>query len=318
MAGMSVAASSLPGYSNAPLLSGVEQRQSHNEFGGTSGFQYYYDGNPYADAASANAAAGAARDAAAKSVQGTNVNSGTGSVVNTGGPMPSSYSGLVSATGGSTAGPAGGGGGGGVYVPNPDGSGPMLTQAGYENERSQTSAQGSQSAQQAAQIKAASEAAAAADAAHRGDMELAARLQAQAEQTRMGFVSQVAGNTAPHVGATSGPAPDETAARAAAFARAKDQAGMTANAALEGLRAATTSRGVNGSTIEGEGLARIIGGGAGEVNRYTTDQLMSDLNRTADISDRNYQGDITQRGQDMSQLASLLGLITASGGVGAY
>lgn len=128
-------------------------------------------------------------------------------------------------------------------------------------------------------------------------------------------VVQGATPVSPHVdGGVSGQlSPQETAARAAAFARAKDQAGMTANAALEGLRAATTSRGLGGSTIEGEDMARILGGGAGEINNYTGQQLSSDLGRISDVSDRNYAGDITQRGQDMSAKQALLAIINSGG-----
>lgn len=121
-------------------------------------------------------------------------------------------------------------------------------------------------------------------------------------------------NTAPQVtgGGPSGQlSPEETAARAAAFARAKDQAGMTANSALEGLRSATNARGIAGSSIEGEGMARILGGGAGEINDYTGAQLASDLGRSSQVSDRNYQGNITQRGQDLQARQALLALVNS-------
>lgn len=53
------------------------------------------------------------------------------------------------------------------------------------------------------------------------------------------------------------PAPDTTAANAAVFARAKDQAGLNAKSALESLRGQLASRGLLGSGIEGGETARI-------------------------------------------------------------
>lgn len=307
--------------SSAQLQPGVEQRSTYNQIGGANGTQFYYDGHAYADPESANAAARAVADKAVASASGTNINSGSGGIVNTGGAMPSSYSGLVSATGSSTGGSGGGGGagGGGVYVPNPDGSGPLLTQGGYESERSQNSSQAASAAQQAAQIKAASEAAAAADAAKRGDMELAAKLQAQAEKTRMDmFTSMSATPAAPHVDGGN-IAADETQARAAAFARAKEQAGQTALSSLKALHDVMGDSGRMGSSAEASGEAGIIGGAGSDINDFTRDSYINDTNRAAAISDRNYAGDITQRGQDMQRLQSMMALITAGGGsVGAY
>lgn len=131
--------------------------------------------------------------------------------------------------------------------------------------------------------------------------------------SRLTALTSAGGTPAPHVGDETGGAlsPDEIMARNAAFARAKDQAGMTANSALEGLRAATSSRGLMGSTIEGEDMANIIGGGAGEINQYTDKQLASDLGRSAEVADRNYQGNVTQRGQDMQAKQALLALINS-------
>ena len=73
--------------------------------------------------------------------------------------------------------------------------------------------------------------------------------------------------------------------------------------------------GKQGSTVEGGMLSNVVGGARSEVNDFTRDQLISDLNRASGISDRNYQGDITQRGQDLSRQQSLLSMLTASGTV---
>ena len=144
-------------------------------------------------------------------------------------------------------------------------------------------------------------------------MNLAAKLQADAEARRLGYLSTVTGQHPQVAGGNI--AADETAARAAAFARAKEQAGNTANASLKALGDVMAGRGMTGSSVEGSAIADIVGGAQGGVNEFTREQLIQDLNRAAGISDRNYQGAVTQRGQDLSMVPSLMGLITASGGL---
>lgn len=106
---------------------------------------------------------------------------------------------------------------------------------------------------------------------------------------------------------------NEEAARSAAFGRAKDRAGQTALASLTALQNIMAERGLTGSTVEGGATADIIGGAAGGVNEFTRDELMADLNRAAEISDRERSAGLTKRGQDLSYKQSLLGLMSASG-----
>ncbi len=75
------------------------------------------------------------------------------------------------------------------------------------------------------------------------------------------------------------------------------------------------NRGTMGGSAEQAGIAGILGNTAGGVNDITRDQLIMDLNRAADISDQGYQGAITQRGQNLSMVPSLMGLITGGGGL---
>lgn len=148
------------------------------------------------------------------------------------------------------------------------------------------------------------------------DMKLKAQLAAQAEARRLASIQGLMGASG---GASAGAAPggniahDEEGARAAAFGRAKEQAGNTANAALKALEGVMSARGLKGSSIEGSATADIIGGGSDDVNDYTREQLMQDLNRAAQIGDRNYAGAITMRGQDLSKMQSLLGLFSGGG-----
>lgn len=143
---------------------------------------------------------------------------------------------------------------------------------------------------------------------------LNAELQKEAEARRLGYLSTVTGQQAPHVGAQGGPAFDENAARTAAFARAKEQAGQSALASVKALSDVMGERGLTGSSVEGNAMGEVIGGGASRINNYTRDQLGLDLNRAADIADNNQHNAIVQRGQDLSLIPSLMGLITRTGG----
>lgn len=152
--------------------------------------------------------------------------------------------------------------------------------------------------------------------------QLQAQLGAAAEDRRlatlrslMGEYSGGMGPSAPresHRGASvSG---NEEAARAAAFARAKDQTGelaATQNRAVESMMA---GRGLSGSPLEALRLAGVQGGARGSLDDVIAAQLESDLNRQAHISDLTYQGGIQQRGQDMGrtnpQLQALMSLMS--------
>jgi len=94
--------------------------------------------------------------------------------------------------------------------------------------------------------------------------------------------------------------PDTSAARAAAFGRAKDQAGQTARAAITGLRGEMAGRGLLGSGIEGGETANIVGRAAGGVQEVTREQAIQDALAAGRAGEVGYQGDITQRGQDLA------------------
>lgn len=146
-----------------------------------------------------------------------------------------------------------------------------------------------------------------------GSQNNAARLQAEAEARRMaaitGLFGQYGGNSSPRVGGGMG-APEE-AARAAAFARAKDQSAGTFRGATDALHALAASGGYAGSGRESAQEQQFLGGSAMSLDDFTRDQLMTDLNRSSSIGDRDYAGNITQRGQDMSQLPAIFGLLSS-------
>lgn len=110
-------------------------------------------------------------------------------------------------------------------------------------------------------------------------------------------------------GGATGPDPNEAAARAAAFARAKEQAGSTARAGLDSLYDVMASTGRSGSAVEAGAAGQVAAGTAGDLNDFTREQYIQDLDRSREVSDRNYQGDLTKRGQNMGWLQSLLGLL---------
>lgn len=94
--------------------------------------------------------------------------------------------------------------------------------------------------------------------------------------------------------------PDSSAAMAASFARAKDRAGQIAQSALAGLRSNLGGRGLLGSGAEYKGTERIAAQGLGELGDVNREQAIQNANQAADFAKIGYQGDITQRGQDIS------------------
>ena len=124
------------------------------------------------------------------------------------------------------------------------------------------------------------------------------------------------GGTAPTVSRVSGDiAQKESAARAAAFARSKEQAGAVAQSALSGLRNQMARRGFGG----GGGFvdmrtAEALAPAADQLNEVEREQLIQDLYNAQHQGDVEYQGAIQQRGQTLANqptAASLIGLLRA-------
>lgn len=134
------------------------------------------------------------------------------------------------------------------------------------------------------------------------------QLAREADARRLALIGQIGSGSSPTIAYGGSGAGSEEAARAAAFARAKEQAGQTALSALTSLREGMAGRGLQGSSMEAQGEAGILQGGMGQVNDFTREQLINDLNRQAQRADLMYQGGITQRGQDLAARNALLGL----------
>lgn len=125
-----------------------------------------------------------------------------------------------------------------------------------------------------------------------------------------GLIYQFGGGSAPTVG-FGGMGAQEQAARDAAYARAKEQAGLTAKSAMKSLNDVMAERGLTGSSVERGNMGSVMSQAAGTVGDYTREQLMQDLNRSADVADLSYTGAVTQRGQDLSSRNYILGLLNA-------
>ena len=99
---------------------------------------------------------------------------------------------------------------------------------------------------------------------------------------------------------------------------AKDNAAAAVGAARRALIGNMTARGIGGSGIEAKNEQAIQLAGAGQIGAAGRDAATLTANRQAAINDRNYAGNITQRGQDItaqgqkfSIMPSILSLLRA-------
>lgn len=106
-------------------------------------------------------------------------------------------------------------------------------------------------------------------------------------------------------GGTSTPAHlapvDTSAAEAASFNRAKDQVGQESAGALTGLRSALGGRGMLGSGLEERGTAAAATSAAGELGDVSRQQAVTRADEAQKNATTNFQGDVTQRGQDFQK-----------------
>jgi hypothetical protein len=95
-------------------------------------------------------------------------------------------------------------------------------------------------------------------------------------------------------------APDMTQANAQIFGRAKDQAGQMGRASLQSLRDELGATGMLGSGSETQGVRDIASRGMGELGEVNRSNAINESQQKADFAKMKYQGDITQRGQDIA------------------
>lgn len=129
-----------------------------------------------------------------------------------------------------------------------------------------------------------------------------------------------------HPGATGAAAtpgqvtmPDVSGAQATTFARAKDQTALNSRAALTAMQNEMGGANLLGSGAEAAATRDIIAKGAGGLNEVTREQAIQDATLGNNRAIADYQGRITQRGQDINaaqqaaarQQSALQGLLQA-------
>lgn len=92
---------------------------------------------------------------------------------------------------------------------------------------------------------------------------------------------------------------DTSAANSAAFARAKDVAGKNARAEIESLRGVLGETGQLGGGAEAAATRGIIEDAAGQVGQVSREQAIQAAQQAQQNAIINYQGGITQRGQNI-------------------
>jgi hypothetical protein len=101
-------------------------------------------------------------------------------------------------------------------------------------------------------------------------------------------------------------AAQEDAARTAAFARAKDQAGLVGQSAMTALNNTMGARGLTGSGLAVNQAGGVINQGATMLGQQISDQAQSDVTNARQVASEQYQGGVTMRGQNLSALSGLM------------
>jgi hypothetical protein len=94
--------------------------------------------------------------------------------------------------------------------------------------------------------------------------------------------------------------PDDSAAVAAAFNRAKDSVGRQTSGSMTALRSALAGRGLLGGGAEVKGASNILTSGQQQLADTSRSQAIKEADRQDDFAKLGYQGSIEQRGQDIT------------------
>ncbi|SRR6266542_1757286 len=92
---------------------------------------------------------------------------------------------------------------------------------------------------------------------------------------------------------------DTTASQNAEFSKAKDRVGRVGRASMNALSGEMRARGISGSGIEASEIGNRVDQASGALGDVANNQAVDALKRRYQIDDTNYQGDISQRGQDI-------------------
>lgn len=93
--------------------------------------------------------------------------------------------------------------------------------------------------------------------------------------------------------------PDQSAKNAAIFAQAKDQVGQMSRASLDSLAGELGSEGMLGGGAQAQATRDIISQGEGQLGDTVRANAVNDANLAADFAKTNYQGALTERGQNI-------------------
>lgn len=94
---------------------------------------------------------------------------------------------------------------------------------------------------------------------------------------------------------------DTSAAEVASFGKAKDQVGLESTGALAGLRSALGGRNLLGGGLEARATTQAATSAAGQLGDVSRQQAVTRADEAQKNATTNFQGDITQRGQDFQK-----------------
>lgn len=100
----------------------------------------------------------------------------------------------------------------------------------------------------------------------------------------------------------------------AAFARAKERAAQSGRAALNALYDIGAATGRAGSPLEAGLASQTAQQGQGELADFLREQAIYDATRQGQVNDLTYQGNITQRGQDLERQMQLISALLSAYG----
>lgn len=107
----------------------------------------------------------------------------------------------------------------------------------------------------------------------------------------------------------------EQASETAAFARAKDRAGLVARGSLESAQDVLAGRGLLGSGLESQAYNDVINKGQQDLSDVIRQQAVDSVDRAQHRADTEYTGAIQQRGQNIQAAQSMLALMRRGGTV---
>lgn len=93
--------------------------------------------------------------------------------------------------------------------------------------------------------------------------------------------------------------PDMTASNNAQFAAAKDQVAQTSRASLDSLNGELGAQGMLGSGAQAQDVRDVVNNNAEQEGQVSRNLATQNANTALDVAKTNYQGSLTQRGQDI-------------------